>query len=71
MGVWVHGGRSTRAWLLSSFLLFRSRYVRYFMIISCMCFKCFMTSQEGAFLSFSTASSDCLCMAPRTHAGQY
>ena len=34
--VWVHGGRSTGAWLLSTFILFQTRYVRYFMAIYCM-----------------------------------
>ena len=49
------GGMSIGAWLFLSFLLFRTRYVRYFMAIWCM-----------FFMSFSKASSDCLCMAPRS-----
>ena len=33
VGVWVHEGRSTGVQLWSSFLLFRTGYVRYFMDI--------------------------------------
>ena len=31
VGVWVHGGKPNGALLLLNFLLFRTRYVRYFM----------------------------------------
>ena len=51
MGVWVHGGKSTRVWLLLSFLLFRTRYVRCFMTIRCMCLMDVLTSR-GSTLSF-------------------
>ena len=33
MGVWVHGGKSTGAWLLSSRIVFKTRYMRCFMSI--------------------------------------
>jgi hypothetical protein len=35
VGVWVHGGKSTGAWLLSSIILFNTRYMRY---IASICF---------------------------------
>ena len=51
VGIWVHGGMSTGVQLWLSFLIFRTRYVRYFMDIRCKCFKSFLTSQ-GDILSF-------------------
>ena len=49
MDVWFRGGMSTRVWLLSSFLLFRTSYVKYFMAISGICFMSFFTSQGDIF----------------------
>jgi hypothetical protein len=54
-------GISIGVWLLSSFLLFRTRYVRYFMVIWCKCFKNIPTSR-GDILSFSWALSDFFCV---------
>jgi hypothetical protein len=65
VGVWVHGGKLIGVWLLSSFLLVGTRYTKYLMATLCMCFMSILTSQRGV-LSFHRATSDCLCMAPRT-----
>ena len=41
VSIWVRGGMPIGAWLLSCFLLFKTRYVRYFMATRCMCFMSF------------------------------
>jgi hypothetical protein len=46
---WVHGDKSIEAWLLLSFLLFRTRYVRYFIVIWYMCFMSFFILFERVF----------------------
>ena len=64
-GFWVHEGMSSEVWL-SSFHLFGTRYVRYLMVIWCMCSMSFLTSCRGI-LSFYINSRECLSMAPCTH----
>ena len=64
----VHMGILTEDWLLLNYYLFRTWYVRYFVVILCMCVMRFLTSREGV-LSFSRALSDFWCTAPHTLVG--
>ena len=59
-GVWVCGGRSIGVWLLPSFHLSRTRCVRHFCGYLMYVFREFFYF-SGITLSYSRASSDCLC----------
>ena len=61
-------GGGTGNCLISSFLLFRTRYVRYYMAFWCMCFMRFFITICGIF-KLASLLMECSCIASLTPVG--
>src|ERR1700738_1065911 len=65
--LWFYGGGGTGFCLLSSFLLFKTRYVRYLMALRWIFFMRVIMVDFGMF-NWASLLMDCSCMAPLTPA---